>query len=603
MANELGSRERVLSILAVLALGFSVLLARSGYLQVVKQGHYARLSQQNRLRRLMIPAPRGLVFDCSGVLIAQSRPGFDLVLVTATDWQSSVSRAAGLLELDSLLLKNSVISQRRIFPKDPVVLVKDLSPEQVARIEENILDLPALRLEVESLRKVEYGPLASHLIGYTSSLGQSEYAKYRDQGYSYGDYIGKGGLELKYENYLKGVNGWDFIEVDARGRDMGTVSEAERIEPDPGSNIFLTIDWRLETLAESLFTGDMIGAAVAIEPRTGRVLALVSRPNFDPNLFAAGIRAGDWNRLVNDPSYPLWDRAIRSAYPPGSTFKVVTAVAALEESLITPEQRMKTSCHGGMVIGNRYFKCWKKGGHGSLDLHGAVVNSCDVYFYQLGMQLKINGLAKWSQILGLAQETGIDLPQENSGLIPDDLYYQKRLGRNARTVGHSANMSIGQGEVMATPLQMASLYAALANGGVWCQPHLLLKAEDHAGKVLTGEVISKRRLPLSDGTVSVIKQALYGAVNEPGHTGGAARIDGVRVCGKTGTAQNPHGQDHSWFVGFAPQDDPAVAVAVLVENAGHGSEVAAPIAGKIMQRYLEIKGLLPQPERAGAGAP
>jgi penicillin-binding protein 2 len=600
LANELGSRERVLSILALLVLGFSVLLFRSGYLQVVKHGHYARLSQQNRLRRLMIPAPRGLVFDCNGVLIAQSRPGFDLVLVTVNDWQASVSKAAVLLGLDSLLLRSSVISQRRIFPKDPVVLVKDLSPEQVARIEENILNLPALRLEVESLRKVEYGSLASHLVGYTSSLGQSEYAKYRDQGYNYGDYIGKGGLELKYENYLKGVNGWDFIEVDARGRDLGTVSEAQRIEPDPGSNISLTIDWRLQSLAESLFTGEMIGAAVAIEPRTGRVLALVSRPNFDPNLFAAGIRADDWNRLVNDSSYPLWDRAIRSAYPPGSTFKVVTAAAALEESLITPEQRMKTSCHGSLVIGNRSFKCWKKGGHGSLDLRGAIVNSCNVYFYQLGMLLKINGMAKWSEKLGLNQATGIDLPQENSGLIPDDLYYQKRLGRNAKTAGHSANMSIGQGEVMATPLQMASLYAALANGGVWCQPHLLLRAEDHAGKVLMGEVISKKRLPLSDGTISVIKQALYGAVNEPGHTGGAARIYGVKVCGKTGTAQTPHGNDHSWFVGFAPQDEPVIAVAVLVENAGHGSEVAAPIAGKIMRKCLEIRGLLPQPDQAKA---
>ncbi len=600
MVNELGRRERVLSIMALFALSLFTLLFRSGYLQVVKHGHYSRLSQQNRLRRLMIPAPRGLVFDCNGVLIAQSRPGFDLVLVTVNDWQVSVNKAAALLGLDSLLLKSSVMAQRKIFPKDPVVLVKDLLPEQVARIEENILNLPALRLEVESLRKTEHGSLASHLVGYTSSLGQLEYAKYKDQGYSYGDYIGKGGLELKYEKYLRGENGSDFIEVDARGRDLGTVSEAERIEPDPGNNIYLTIDWRLEALAESLFTEDMIGAAVAIEPRTGRVLALVSRPNFDPNLFAAGIRADDWNRLVNDPSYPLWDRAIRSAYPPGSTFKVVTAAAALEESLITPETRMKVPCRGSLVIGNRAFKCWKKGGHGSLDLHGAIVNSCDVYFYQLGMLLKINGMAKWSQKLGFNQETGIDLPQENPGLIPDDAWYQKRLGKYAKTVGHSANMSIGQGEVMATPLQMASLYAALANGGVWCQPHLLLKAEDYTGKVLTGEVISKKRLPLSDGTVSVIKQALYGAVNDSGHTGGAARIYGVKVCGKTGTAQNPHGKDHSWFVGFAPLDDPSITVAVLVENAGHGSEIAAPIAGKIMQRYLEIKGLMAQPALATA---
>ncbi|MBI4726912.1 penicillin-binding protein 2 [candidate division TA06 bacterium] len=600
MANELGSRERVLSILALLTLGFSILLFRSGYLQVVKHGHYARLSQQNRLRRLCIPAPRGLVFDCNGVLIAQSRPGFDLVLVTVNDWQASVNKAAGLLGLDSLLLKSSVILQRKIFPKDPVVLVRDLMPEQVARIEENIQYLPALRLEVESLRKAEHGSLASHLVGYTSSLGQSEYARYRERGYSYGDYIGKGGLELKYENYLRGVHGWDFIEVDARGRDLGTVSEAERIEPDPGSNIYLTIDWRLQSLAESLFTGDMIGAAVAIEPQTGRVLALVSRPNFNPNLFAAGIRSDDWNRLVNDPSYPLWDRAIRSAYPPGSTFKVVTAAAALEESLITPEQKMKTPCRGSLAIGNRVFKCWKKGGHGWLGLHGAIVNSCDVYFYQLGIMLKIKGLSKWSQNLGFNQETGIDLPQENPGLIPDDAWYQKRLGKNAKTVGRSANMSIGQGEVMATPLQMASLYAALANGGVWCQPHLLLKAEDFTGKVLVGEIISRKKLPLSDSTVSVLKQALYGAVNEPGSTGGASRVWGVKTAGKTGTAQNPHGDDHSWFVGFAPLDDPAIAVAVLVENAGHGSEIAAPMAGKIMQRYLALKGWLEKPVIATA---
>jgi len=603
LINELGSRERVLSILAVLALGFSALLLRSGYLQVVRHGYYSRLSQQNRLRRLMIPAPRGLVYDCNGVLIAQSRPGFDLVLVTVNDWQPSVSKAAGLLGLDSLLLKSSVVSQRKIFPKDPVVLVKDLSPEQVAKVEENIQHLPALRLEVESLRKTEHGSLASHLVGYTSSLGQAEYAKYRDQGYSYGDYIGKGGLELKYEDYLRGENGWDFIEVDAKGRDLGTVSEAERIEPEPGSNLYLSIDWRLQSLAESLFTNGMIGAAVAIEPQTGRVLALVSRPNFDPNLFAAGIRADDWNRLVNDPSYPLWDRAIRSAYPPGSTFKLVTAAAALEDSLITETSKMNVPCRGSLMIGNRVFKCWARGGHGSLDLHGAIVNSCDVYFYQLGMLLKIKGLSQWAQRLGFNSQTGIDLPQENSGLIPDDLFYQKRLGRNAKTVGHSANMSIGQGEVLATPLQLASYYAALANGGVWCQPHLLLKAEDFTGKILTGEVISKKKLPLSDATISVLKQALYGAVNEPGHTGGAARIQGVEVCGKTGTAQNPHGKDHSWFAGFSPLNNSAIAVAVLVENAGHGSEVAAPMAGKMMQRYLEIKGLLAQPAAASEAAP
>jgi penicillin-binding protein 2 len=603
MANDQGNRERALSILALWILGFSVLLVRAGYLQVVKGGLYARLSQQNRLRMINIPAPRGLILDRKGVLVAQSRPGFDLVLISTGGWQEPVNRAAGLLGLDSLMLKTAVVAQRKLFPKDPVILIKDLPPDQVARIEEHLDDLPGIRLEVESLRKTEYGDKASHLIGYTSSIGQTELAKSKDRGYRYGDYIGKGGLELQYEEALRGRNGWDFLEVDAKGRDLGSFSEADRIDPLPGNSIFLTIDWQLESFAESLFTGEMIGAAVAIEPSTGRILALVSRPNFDPNLFAAGIRSSDWNRLVNDPTYPLWDRAIRSAYPPGSTFKIITAAAALEESLATADTRMKTSCHGAMVIGNRVFKCWKKGGHGSLTLHQAIVNSCDVYFYQLGMLLKIKGLSEWSRKLGAGEVTGLDLPQESPGLIPDDGWYQKRLGRNAKTVGHSANMAIGQGEVLATPLQMASLYAALANGGVWQQPHLLLKEEDYLGQAVDKEKLVTRRLPLCVSTIEIIKQALYGVVNEPGGTGGASRIYGVEVCGKTGTAQNPHGKDHSWFVGFAPKENPAVAVAVLVENAGHGSEVAAPIAGRIMQRYLELAGQMPKPPQLAGAAP
>jgi penicillin-binding protein 2 len=603
MAGDLGSRERVISILAVWSIGLTLLLVRAGYLQLAKGSYYARLSQQNRLRMINIPAPRGLLLDCNGMIIAQSRPGFNLVLISTSQWQAPINRTASLLGLDSLLLKVAVVAQRKLFPKDPVTLIKDLTPEQVARVEEHLDELPGLRLEVESLRKTENGELASHLIGYTSSIGQGELDKLKDRGYGLGDYIGKGGLELEYEDLMRGHDGWDFLEVDAKGRDLGSFSVNDRIDPSPGNNVYLTIDWRLEAYAESLFTGDMIGAAVALEPSTGRVLALVSRPNFDPNLFAAGIRSQDWNRLVNDPSYPLWDRAIRSAYPPGSTFKLITAAAAMEESLVASDTRMKTACRGAIIIGNRVFKCWKKGGHGSLDLHQAIVNSCDVYFYQLGLLLKIKGLSEWSRKLGAGAVTGIDLPQENPGLIPDDVWYQKRLGRYAKTVGHSANMAIGQGEVLTTPLQMASLYAALANGGMWCRPHLMLKAEDFEGRHLQKENLIQKKLPLSPVTVETLQQALYGVVNEAGGTGGASRIPGIEVCGKTGTAQNPHGKDHSWFVGFAPREEAAIAVAVLVENAGHGSEVAAPIAGRIMRRYLELKGVMPGSAMTAQAAP
>jgi penicillin-binding protein 2 len=342
---------------------------------------------------------------------------------------------------------------------------------------------------------------------------------------------------------------------------------------------------------------------VAIEPATGRILALVSRPNFDPNIFAAGVRAEEWGRLVNDPAAPLWDRPVRSLYPPGSTFKAVTALAALSDSLVTEASYMRSPCRGWLRIGNRVFKCWAKGGHGSLNLHQAVVQSCDVYFYQLGMMLKVSGLSKWALDLGLGRKTGIDLPKEVAGLIPTEQWYDAKLGKGRITAGLSANMAIGQGEVLTTPLQMAMLYAAIGNRGMLARPHLVLKAEGFDGEVLSSERIESARLPASEAGLAAIVKALEGVVNEPGGTGGAARVEGVTVAGKTGTAQNPHGKDHSWFVGFAPSQEPAIAVAVVVENAGHGSAVAAPMVGKIIREYLSKVRTAPSAPLQLAGRP
>ncbi|MCU0606006.1 MAG: penicillin-binding protein 2 [Candidatus Edwardsbacteria bacterium] len=586
MAQEIGSRERTLALMAICGAALSLLLVRSAQLQVFDSSKYGMLSRQNRLRRIDLAAPRGLVLTADSVIIAESRPGFNLVLFATADWAAPVSRAASLLALDSAAMFAAVTGQRRQFPRDPVVLVRDLPPPLLARIEEHLDDLPGLRIETASLRRACFGPVGSHLLGFTGRIAVNQYDSLRDYGYGLDDFLGKGSLEQQYENILRGSDGYELYEVDARGRERGAPQALEPVEPVPGSTLRLSIDWGLQLAAESLFAVGQKGAAVAIEPSTGRILALVSRPNFDPNQFATGIRAADWNRLANDPDFPMWDRAVRSAYPPGSTFKVVTAAAALEESLITADGRMPRACGGSLRIGNRVFKCWDKGGHGSLDLHGAMVHSCDVYFYQLGLALTVERMARWSRRMGLGDRTRVDLPIESPGLVPDSSWYRRRTGPGSWRGGVAANMAIGQGELMVTPLQLASLYGAIGNDGQRWKPHLLVSAETAEGAVFRKELKIYDRLPLSPATIAALKRALADVVNQPGGTGGAARVAGVAVAGKTGTAQNPHGEDHSWFACFAPADRPSIAVAVLVENAGHGSAVAAPIAGSIVRTYL-----------------
>lgn len=586
-SGDIKQRPLIAVILCFVAIG--ALLIRLGQLQILEAGYYRDLSARNRVKSINIPFPRGRIMDCRGTVIAESRPGYVLVLFGSDDWKDGVRKAARLLGLDSLTMEATVRQQRALYPKSPVKLVRDLSPVQIARIEENLTDLPGLRIEYEALRDAPYGPRGSHIIGYVSEIGKRELEKYRDRGYSFGDGIGKSGLEKYYEDILRGADGYQFVEVDAHGRILGSIPEMPEVAPVPGIDLCLTVDWRLQEYVESLFDPDLTGAAVALEPGTGRILALVSRPNFDPNLFSGGISSQEWLRLSRDPKFPLWDRAIRSQYPPGSTFKVVTALAALSESLITPQSRLHQACHGGIRIGNRYFGCWKKGGHGSLDLSQAIIQSCDVYFYQLGMMLGVERIERWSRKLGLARATGFDLPQEVEGLVPTSEWYEKRWGKGAVTAGIAANLAIGQGEILVTPLQMAALYAAVGKRGLWARPHLLFKARRWDGSIIQEEALDTLRLPISAQHLEAVVQALVGVVNDPQGTGGSARSTEVTVAGKTGTAQNPHGQDHSWFVGFAPAQDPVIAVAVVVENAGHGSAVAAPIVGKTIAAYLRLK--------------
>jgi len=593
MGQDLKNSTRAAAALVFWIAALSALLIRTAQLQILEGAKYKNYARQNRVRKVAVPAARGLILSRDSVIIAESRPAFNLVLVSIKDWGPAVIAACRILGLDSSSVKQEINNQRRAYPKDPVSIVRNLAPEQVAVIEEHADKLPGLRLATESRRRSPFGAYASHLIGYTSEINSREYEKLQEQGYRLGDFLGKGGLEKQYDGLLRGSDGCEFVEVDAKGREQGNIPDLERLEPEPGVNLYLTIDWKLQQLAESLFTEGMLGAAVAVDPNTGQILALVSRPNFDPNLFATGINSGDWGKLIKDPTFPLWDRAIRSAYPPGSTFKVFTAAAALDSGLIDENKFLPKACHGSLRIGNRVFKCWAAGGHGALNLHDAIVHSCDVYFYQLGQMLGVQGISDLCRKIGLGEKTGLDLPQETAGLVPNIAWYEKRLGRGSWGGGVPANLAIGQGEILVTPLQLAVMYGALGNNGTLFQPHLVLKAQDYKGEILTKEKLDSRRLQISQRTIGIIKEALAGVVNQPGGTGGAARIPGVEVAGKTGTAQNPHGQDHSWFAAFAPKDKPVISVAVIVENAGHGSAVAAPLAGKIIKQYLTERGIIP----------
>jgi penicillin-binding protein 2 len=418
------------------------------------------------------------------------------------------------------------------------------------------------------VRNYPYGEILCHLLGYVGEITYDEVKN--NETYSIGDYIGRMGLEQFYEKRLRGTDGVEYVEVDVRGRDLGTLSEKRPIPIIPGHDLITTIDLALSESVSVYLKDYKKAACVCLDPRNGEVLVLYSKPGFDPNLFSHGLGSEDWIRLNNDPDAPMYNRAIMSCYPPGSTFKPFVALAALDAAMVDENRRFEP-CRGEYRLGTRIFKCWKK--HGSLNLIDGVIHSCDIYFYQLGRLIGIDTLYERANRVGLGKITGIDLPNEKAGLLPDRRWFENRYGKNW-TEGHILNLSIGQGDLLVTPLQLACAFTTFANNGMIVIPRLLKDTKP-----------DYRRSGLSEEAIAKIKKSLAGVVSAG--TGTLARIRQCTVCGKTGTAQNPHGDDHALFVGFAPADDPKILVCIIVENAGHGGSVAAPIAGRIMNLYLE----------------
>ena len=568
-------------VVTVVALLFLVLGLRLWQLQVLRGEKYRTTSVENRLRTEKVPAPRGIIYDRNGTPLVRNSAYYSVSLLPELAGAADIEAIAEFLGITARQIMARI--KKHPGPLGTIKLKEGLSFNEVARTEARLSDYPGLVIDTEQTRHYIYGKTVGHLIGY---LGRINPRQARDPAYKDvppQTFIGQWGIEKLYDDHLRGTPGRRVIEVDALGRQLRLLHEEP---PVRGNDLYLSIDIELQKAAERAFKG-RAGALVAFKPTTGELLGMISRPSYDPNLFSRGIVSSEWKRLLEGERFPLLNRALQSQYPPGSTFKLITAMAALEDGGLTPEETI--TCTGEIRRGRWTFGCWKKGGHGKISLHRAIVESCDIYFYLAGQKAGIDNIALRARQFGLGQPTGIPLVREKAGLIPDTKW-KRRVKKEPWYLGETYNASIGQGFVLATPAQMARMMSAIANGGYLYKP-LLTRAETQP-------------VPISNSTVStetleLIRNGLMGVVHEPRGTGRAARSRLTEILGKTGTAQvialrdDKEGEvqerfrDHAWFVAYAPRENPQIALAVLVEHGGHGGSAAAPIAREAIEAYLK----------------
>jgi penicillin-binding protein 2 len=569
------------------------------YLQVVEGQRYARMAEENRTRRVEVQAPRGAILDRRGEVLVRNRLSFSIV-VDAEKTQD-LPRTFRVLskvldESPEAVAERYARASARHLRYEPVVLLEDVKLSDVAFVEARRADLPGVSIAIEDKRYYESGASAAHLIGYVGEVSAGELDSARFPEARRGDIVGKVGLERYFDTELRGQRGFREVIVNNVGREVGDLAGGSA--PQAGDNVRSSIDLDMQRALDLAF-GSRAGAAVFLNPRTGEVLALTSRPGYDPNLFVRRFNRNLWRSLVSDPSHPLHNRATQSAYSPGSTFKTVMTAAGLETGAITDSTTF--FCGGKAEFYGRVFSCHEGKGHGNVDLHTALVKSCNIYYYNVGRRLGIQTIAAFARRLGLGRPTGLGLGPEEPGLVPDETWKQ-RVYKDRWYPSETISVSIGQGPLLVTPLQEAVLAAAMATDGRVITPTLRLSTNDSL------PAKEKRGEALSPETLDVIRQALWGVVHEWG-TGTKALIAGFDVCGKTGTAQvsvssvgvkneellAPELRDHAWFMGFAPLKQPEVAFAVFVEHGGHGSDAAAPIAKAVLEAYLKHRNGGPPP--------
>ena len=576
-----------------------VLMVGFWKLQVVQSGHFLDLAEKNRVRSIPIIAPRGAMLDREGRVLVDSYPSFSILLLR--DDPKNLEKSLPQIE-DGLAISDQELRQEldaaKYEPKfQPVVIKPAASQADIAFVESHRADIPLLELLMVQRRRYQNNEMLANTIGYVGEVSQQQMDD-SDGHYRPGDIVGKAGLERQYNDQLEGTDGMRRVVVNSVGKVMRTLDNVEAV---PGKPIQLTIDYDLQAIAEADMA-DKEGAVVAMDGRTGEILAMVSKPTFDPNDFAVRIPSAEWQKLNSDPETPLLNRAIQAQLAPGSVFKIVTATAMLETNAIPDTQTFY--CPGSAVFYGRMFKCYiyGKGAHGAVDLHKAIVQSCDVYFYNVGKILGIDRISEYAKGLGLGRRTGIDLPSEEPGLMPSEEWVEKAFHRKWYA-GETISVAIGQGAVTTTPIQLARMIDAVASGGLLVEPHLQKNMPN----------LKPDHFPLSDATVEKVTDGMYGVVNEGG-TAAQVKLQNVEFCGKSGTAQiinydlrsrlgkTKEFKDNAWFVGYAPRRNPEIVVAVLVQGGGHGGITSAPIARDIVKAYYDKKAAHTQ-QTAGTQTP
>jgi len=590
-------KQRLVRIAFCVAGTFCLIFIRLFYLQVINGEELRRLSENNCIRLQSTDPSRGMIFDRNGIRLVDNRPAFDLniVLKDAKPIEQTVKKLSEYINVPESELMSKIENDKTVSSYKPILLKKDIGRNALAAIEVRKFDLPGVVVDVKPRRHYIERQTAAHLIGYLSEINADELNSGEYPGYTVGDYIGKFGIEKIFESFLQGKRGGRQVEVNVMGQ---VVRNLKTVDAQPGQNLYLTIDLRVQKKAEALLTG-VAGAVAAMDPQTGQILALASSPSFDQNIFVDGMSHEQWDALVSNPLRPLENKVIHGEYPPASTFKIITAIAALEEGVI--DKNTTFYCPGYYKYGNRVYRCWRPAGHDSVNIVKALAQSCDVFFYQVGQKLGIDRLSMYAIASGLGSPTGIDLDHEASGLIPTKEWKKRRTGV-AWQGGETLSVAIGQGFDLATPLQMLVLTSAVANGGKMYKPLILKSVYSPEGSVI---LESKKqltgKLPVSKKTLEIIKEGLWNVVNNKKGTAWIAHVEGLDISGKTGTAQvvgrsKEHGlseeklsqrlKSHAWFVAYAPSVDPKIAVSVIVEHGGHGSSAAAPIAREVIKTYF-----------------
>ena len=546
--------------------------------QILGHGKYQLQSETNRLRPIPLPAPRGVIYDRNGRVLAENVPGYTVSLLPGPEasLRATLARIASIANIDSAEIQK-VLQRARRAPYQPALVLGDAPFSVVSALEERRVAIPGLVIQAEPKRRYPDTAVVAHLIGYVGEVTEIERQTHRFAAVRLGGLVGKDGLEREYDDTLRGSEGVRFVEVSARGQMVREAEAAANLAPVPGADLHTTIDLDLQKYISQIFPPGQRGAVIALNPNTGEVLALYSAPGFDPNAFVGGVSAPYWRSLNDNPAHPLLDRAIQARYPPGSAWKLAVAAMALKRGIVGPRSHMPIPCRGGLQYGNRFFRCWDAHGHGDLTLTEAIAQSCDVYFYQLGIKLGVTSLLEDANEWGFRGRTGIDLPGEVASEFPTGPeYYDRLYGPRRWTSAVALNLAIGQGENAQTLVQMVRLYQQLASDGRVRTPFVVKPAATPGASA---------SLDLTADQLTVLRRAMI-AVVEQG-TARGSRLANVTIAGKTATAQNPHGLDHGWFIGFAPADKPEIVVGAIIEFARHGTAVA-PLVSRSIAHYLGI---------------